>query len=382
MSEKLHTPTYEELMSPLQELRNRLESQAGPIGLRVAAQEIELRAEAEVDEITGLRNHKGLMSELEKLINSDDENKNFAIVFVDLDGFKAVNYIHGHVAGDNVLKNVGKFFKEASQPKKSEDDKSFKFRSVDDEAFRLGGDEFVILIKTKNTQNGERKQDRTEYEFIEGFNARLSEGIKNSGKNVEQTIDVDGSYGYAIHQHGESVNDFITRADSEMYKEKILKKDKDSSQISAEKLLKDAINELDDLYEKMFDEKNTPFSEKLDTYKKVTIEGKEYTIKNTNNLASYFFVWAKQQTEFKEYFDYENEYYADKHKPSELINEVFSKFVKKYPKMVEALLPTNPQSKAALQGKENYRMLFANALFDAVASDVWDAGMSPIELTV
>jgi diguanylate cyclase (GGDEF)-like protein len=336
------------------------------LGARAVLNLVEAQEFAETDELTGLRNRMGLMNELERRMKAD-EGEQFALVFVDLDGFKAVNDIHGHVAGDSVLKNVGKFFKEASQPKKSDDDKSFKFRSADDEAFRLGGDEFVILIKTKNTENGERKQDRTENEFIKGFNARLSEGIKNSGKNVEQTIDVDGSYGYAIHQHGESVNDFIERADSEMYKEKILKK---------------ALNEFDGFYDESFDDINTPFSEKLETYKKVTIEGREYTIKNTNNLASKFFAWAKQRTEFKQYFDYENVYYTDKYEQSELIDKVFSEFVKNYPKMLEALLPTNPQAKVTVQGKEKYRMLFANALFDVVAPEVWDAGVRPIELTV
>lgn len=179
---------------------------------------------AETDSLTGLRNRSGLMNEINRRIEAGGDESHFALVFVDLDGFKAVNDTLGHEAGDDVLSGVGSFFKEASLPKKDDNDDSFKFRNNTDEAFRLGGDEFVILISTKNSENGERSLTKNELSSVEGFEERLSSGIRRSGKDVDDSIEVDGSFGYAVHNKGESAEKFIGRADQEMYLRKGAKK--------------------------------------------------------------------------------------------------------------------------------------------------------------
>lgn len=326
---------------------------------------------AQTDELTGLRNRRGLMAEIEKRLSSGDQK--FALVFVDLDGFKAVNDTLGHPVGDSVLRGVGKFFKEAAKPRKSQDDKSFKFRSnrdeeFKDEAFRIGGDEFVILIKTENEGNKRREKNKTDSDFVTGFSARLSngisEGIRESGKKVNGDIEIDGSCGYAVHRDGESVVQFIERADAEMYSTKVLRK---------------ANNELNGIYEEN-QELGDVFSDKLKNSKTVKIGGEKVEVKDTKNLAANFFRWARQQKQFKQFFDYESKYLGDEIEFPEFANKAFSNFINKYPKITDALLTTNPQSNKRLPDSEAYRMYFSQALFDAIAPDVWDDGQDPIEL--
>ena len=101
----------------------------------------ELRAqlsyEAHHDSLTGLPNRTAAMELLERtaLAASAGEDGNAtAVLFVDLDGFKAVNDAHGHLLGDDVLRTVAVRISEAAHP--------------GDFVARLGGDEFIIVTST------------------------------------------------------------------------------------------------------------------------------------------------------------------------------------------------------------------------------------------
>ncbi len=162
---------------------------------------------AETDGLTGLRNKRALEQELENRIKDGRVGK-LALVFLDLDGFKAVNDQKGHAVGDEVLAKVGQYLKE-----------SFKLRD-DEEAFRFGGDEFVLLVDSEQESNQERTPDLTEEQVIKGLIARLNRGIKTETKIIDEDIDVSGSFGYAKYENGESSVDFISRADKKMYENK------------------------------------------------------------------------------------------------------------------------------------------------------------------
>ncbi len=69
---------------------------------------------------------------LEKLnLLIEIENNGFAMLFIDLDGFKSINDNYGHQLGDKVLKNVADTLK--------------GIISDNDIISRIGGDEFVII---------------------------------------------------------------------------------------------------------------------------------------------------------------------------------------------------------------------------------------------
>ena len=88
---------------------------------------------AHTDPLTALANRRLLSIHLEKLIAGTTRHEvRGAILLIDLDGFKTINDIHGHDAGDGVLIEIANRLQSHTRP--------------EDVASRLGGDEFVILI--------------------------------------------------------------------------------------------------------------------------------------------------------------------------------------------------------------------------------------------
>lgn len=88
---------------------------------------------ANLDSLTGLPNRRGFMSELElKLNNTSTDHPQFSVGILDLDGFKPINDVYGHVAGDRLLIKVGH---------------RLSHISLDIFVARLGGDEFGLIIE-------------------------------------------------------------------------------------------------------------------------------------------------------------------------------------------------------------------------------------------
>ena len=95
--------------------------------------ELELRRQAERDDLTGLYNAAALKKKVSGFLQSDEvlQGKSFFII-LDVDNFKRINDAFGHLHGDGVLKDVAAVL-------------AGKFRGQDIVA-RLGGDEFAMLI--------------------------------------------------------------------------------------------------------------------------------------------------------------------------------------------------------------------------------------------
>ncbi|MGZ8256712.1 MAG: diguanylate cyclase domain-containing protein [Gallionella sp.] len=92
------------------------------------------------DVLTGLPNRALFNDRMRQTVSQARRDKaSFALCFVDLDGFKAINDTHGHAAGDALLKQVAIRLRGC-------------VREVDTVA-RLGGDEFVILLRDANAES-------------------------------------------------------------------------------------------------------------------------------------------------------------------------------------------------------------------------------------
>ena len=119
----------------------------------------------------------------------------FAVMFLDLNGFKTVNDTHGHEIGDQLLKALGGLLKECIRE--------------EDTLCRLSGDEFVILLEDSSYKNAEcvAKKIQTELSrpmVIQG--TRLNIGL---------------SLGIAIYpDDGTKMSDLLKKADERMYKAK------------------------------------------------------------------------------------------------------------------------------------------------------------------
>jgi diguanylate cyclase (GGDEF)-like protein/PAS domain S-box-containing protein len=90
---------------------------------------VEVRAE--LDALTGLRNHGAFQRELGEAVSAD-KGTGFAVLMMDLDSFKAFNDSRGHPAGDALLRSVGGAIVGALRD--------------GDRAYRYGGDEFAVLL--------------------------------------------------------------------------------------------------------------------------------------------------------------------------------------------------------------------------------------------
>jgi diguanylate cyclase (GGDEF)-like protein/PAS domain S-box-containing protein len=97
-------------------------------------EEARLEHDALHDPLTGLPNRVLFMDRLEQVVRRSEREPepSFALLFLDLDGFKAVNDTLGHDAGDEVLRRTGELLRSCVR--------------AHDTVARLGGDEFVVLL--------------------------------------------------------------------------------------------------------------------------------------------------------------------------------------------------------------------------------------------
>jgi diguanylate cyclase (GGDEF)-like protein len=90
------------------------------------------RIEATTDALTGLRNRRALLTDLELELVAASVAEPRVLMLFDLDGFKDYNDSYGHLAGDELLARLGHRLQDAVSPRGA--------------AYRLGGDEFCVLL--------------------------------------------------------------------------------------------------------------------------------------------------------------------------------------------------------------------------------------------
>ncbi len=130
------------------EVNHRLQAANENLEHRVAERTAELESQskqlerlAQHDSLTGLINYRQLTRLLERaLARATRRDSVVVVMFIDLDGFKAVNDTYGHATGDLVLQMVARRVQE-------------KLRAEDALA-RLGGDEFVIMLEEVASREG------------------------------------------------------------------------------------------------------------------------------------------------------------------------------------------------------------------------------------
>ena len=108
------------------------------LDLILLEQNMQLEKETDTDFLTGVANRKKLEEKANELIDEFVRYDHlFGLIMVDIDKFKQINDVHGHVTGDRILKAFA-------------DVASKRLRKYD-MISRYGGDEFVILVRETNT---------------------------------------------------------------------------------------------------------------------------------------------------------------------------------------------------------------------------------------
>jgi len=146
------------------------------------------------DSLTGLRNRLHLETQLEKRMET---MLPFCVAIVDINGFKQVNDVHGHLVGDELLKQFSAELKSVC-------------RSTD-LIGRWGGDEFIILLDS-GKEDAEAQIDRLRKRVVKNY---LVQGRSGSLK-----LQVSASIGLAERIGREPLKNLIERADAAMYSEK------------------------------------------------------------------------------------------------------------------------------------------------------------------
>ena len=106
-----------------------------------------LKHQAMRDVLTGLLNRRSMEQEIPRFLTEHLTSARYAcLLMIDVDHFKPLNDTLGHVAGDNLLKEIGQIIRSTIREK--------------DMAFRCGGDEFVILLTNTSLSTGQRVSQR------------------------------------------------------------------------------------------------------------------------------------------------------------------------------------------------------------------------------
>jgi diguanylate cyclase (GGDEF)-like protein len=150
------------------------------------------------DALTGLSNRVGLQAAVERRWSAErPASQRLALLYLDLDGFKAVNDTLGHAAGDRLLELVAERLRGV-------------VRKADVSA-RVGGDEFVVLIDGLDALGVLRIGQRLIAE-IAGQPYRMEDG---------NTVEIGVSVGIAFApEHGRDFNSLLAAADAALYEAK------------------------------------------------------------------------------------------------------------------------------------------------------------------
>ncbi|MEU3840705.1 EAL domain-containing protein [Streptomyces sp. NPDC028635] len=167
----------------------------------------QLQHNAEHDPLTDLPNRSLFTRRVQQALSgrrSSDRGlalRNTAVLFIDLDGFKAVNDTIGHQAGDELLVQAARRLQDAVRQ--------------GDTASRLGGDEFAALIAGDGTRD-RTERERHILELADRLRVTLSQPYEIDGGDVR----VAASIGVAFAEPGLGAGELLRNADLAMYRAK------------------------------------------------------------------------------------------------------------------------------------------------------------------
>lgn len=152
-----------------------------------------LRESAIKDGLTGLYNRRKLDEVLAQAYQeSKDHQSTLAVILIDLDHFKQVNDVYGHLVGDQVLIDVAQVFRDHI--------------GVLDTVGRWGGEEFLIICPGQSIESV-RMLGETLRQAIEEY-------------SFEPVLDQTASFGIALLCEDEAIKDLLKRADDCLYQAK------------------------------------------------------------------------------------------------------------------------------------------------------------------
>ncbi|MFD3443560.1 diguanylate cyclase domain-containing protein [Microbacteriaceae bacterium 4G12] len=152
------------------------------------------------DALTGLPNRRLFTERLQRALSGDPRGGHVAVIFIDIDSFKAINDSQGHGGGDTVLQQIAERISSATR--------------ASDTLARLGGDEFVVLCENTGPDGARKTAER------------VLEALLNPLDIAGRPLKVTASIGVATATHADTPDSLLGRADSAMYRAKRSGKDR------------------------------------------------------------------------------------------------------------------------------------------------------------
>ncbi len=189
----------EEVATPLYDRHGKVVGAVSVIRDITEAQQMteRLAHAADHDALTGLPNRNLLKDRtMQAIARAQRKHEHFALLFLDLDRFKAVNDDLGHAAGDALLLNVA--------------ERLAKCVREEDTIARLGGDEFVVLL------NGPTQESQAM-----AVANKIRESVGKPYQLGDRSASVTVSIGFSLYPaHGGDVETLLGHADHAMYRAK------------------------------------------------------------------------------------------------------------------------------------------------------------------
>jgi len=145
------------------------------------------------DELTGVGNYRALHERLAaEIARHTRHGREFALVLLDLDGFKQVNERHGHLEGDRLLAEIGGSLRKEVRG--------------GDSVFRQGGDEFAVIVPEVNAEEAGEVA------------ARLRGRVSERGFGSDELRPVTATTGFAMFPaDGRTVDELLRVADADLF---------------------------------------------------------------------------------------------------------------------------------------------------------------------
>lgn len=147
---------------------------------------------AMIDVLTGVSSRRRLEDVLERELDRARRGRPVSVILLDMDRFKSVNDRHGHEAGDDVLRSVARVLQQVTR--------------LSDVIGRWGGEEFLVVCTDTDLEGATRLAER------------LAAALRESP--VPVVGQATASFGVAQAVEGDTLRDFIDRADLALYRAK------------------------------------------------------------------------------------------------------------------------------------------------------------------
>lgn len=187
----------EEILRPTMQLANQISFAYDE--LRQQTNHLMAFSEVRSDPLTGAHNRRSLDESLDSMFAMKARyGYTFSLMILDIDHFKKINDVHGHLAGDQVLKDVVNVVSELSRDT--------------DLVARYGGEEFIVLLPSTPLEGSQLFAERVRSKIAEKLSVTISGGVtsSNHAENAKELVKQADFALYAAKEAGRNrvfVND-------------------------------------------------------------------------------------------------------------------------------------------------------------------------------